>query len=363
MLNIEHLSYVSDEQEFELSLQGNLTERVFSGTLAAKRLSVPPFGQASANAQDTTILAQTETVSAPAKLLGDQAIGLNWLHQAQLELAVQADVLVLGSAQFDSFASVIDLRDGVLGTRVQGRVDQSPVDAQLDVSAVENGSVDVRMQLNLQGVSLEQLGFLPQDQLTGGDLTVQLSLDSSGASPAALGANLTGNGVVMIEDAQLANDYVETVGSDVVMELVNKLNPFHKADPTTQLNCAIAQFDADNGKVDFGDRLAFETSKMKILADGHIDLNDESINITFTPSAQQGVGINVGNLVKFVKLGGTLIEPVPEIDALGTLQSGLAVGAAISTGGASILAEGLIKRAISAGSACDTWHQASLSVD
>jgi len=44
---------------------------------------------------------------------------------------------------------------------------------------------------------------------------------------------------------------------------------------------------------------------------------------------------------------------VADLHAAGLLKSGLAVGAAISTGGASVLAEGLAKRVLNVGSACD----------
>ena len=70
----------------------------------------------------------------------------------------------------------------------------------------------------------------------------------------------------------------------------------------------------------------------------------------------EGVGGNLGGLVKFVKLGGTLRNPKPEVDALGILQSGAAIGAAISTGGVSIFAEGLAKPVIIAGSACKRFR-------
>ena len=54
-----------------------------------------------------------------------------------------------------------------------------------------------------------------------------------------------------------------------------------------------------------------------------------------------------------MKLGGTLTAPKPAVSAGGLLKSGLAIGAAISTGGASVVAEGLAKRALNAGSACE----------
>ena len=51
----------------------------------------------------------------------------------------------------------------------------------------------------------------------------------------------------MVEEAVLMNDFIELVGSDLVMETLNKLNPFAKEDPTTQLSCALVRFTAEDG--------------------------------------------------------------------------------------------------------------------
>jgi len=108
-----------------------------------------------------------------------------------------------------------------------------------------------------------------------------------------------------------------------------------------------------DGVLKSNNQLVIETTKMEIVGDGSIDLKNETIDIGISPSSREGVGVNVGSLIKFMKLGGTLRKPTPETDALGLLQSGAAIGAAVSTGGVSILAEGLIKRISNAGSACE----------
>ena len=103
------------------------------------------------------------------------------------------------------------------------------------------------------------------------------------------------------------------------------------------------------------DGLFVQTGKMHIAGSGEIDLGRETLDITLTPSARQGLGVNVATLVKFIKLGGRLNAPALELDSVGVLQTGLAVGAAVTTGGASLVAEGLAKRAITAGSPCADW--------
>ncbi len=209
------------------------------------------------------------------------------------------------------------------------------------------------LQISASELVLERFGLVGQETLTGGDGALALELASNGSSIAELAANLAGETTVVIRDATLQSSAIDGIGSDVLVETANKLNPFHKEDPSTQVVCAFLRFTAEQGVLTSARELVLETDKMKIVGDGKVSLTDESVNLTLSPSAREGVGLNLGGLVKFVKLGGTIRNPVPEVDALGVLQSGAAVGAALSTGGLSVLAEGLAKRVVNAGSACD----------
>ncbi|MEM7079950.1 MAG: hypothetical protein AAF513_15110 [Pseudomonadota bacterium] len=222
----------------------------------------------------------------------------------------------------------------------------------------EAPTVDATLRFALDGVRLEQFGFVPTDELSGGAVRVNADLTARGASAAQLAGSTAGDVLFLLRDARLANDFIEIIGSDFFMQMLNKLNPFHREDPSTQIECAVVHLRAADGVLKNEGDIALETTKMDIIGAGQVQLLSEEVDLTFTPSAREGLGVNVGSLVKFVKLGGTLRHPTPEVDALGLLQSGAAVGAALSTGGVSILAEGLAKRALNAGSACSKYETA-----
>ena len=98
--------------------------------------------------------------------------------------------------------------------------------------------------------------------------------------------------------------------------------------------------------------MAIESTRMKIVGSGKIDMHTENIAIGFTPIAKKGIGVNVGSLVKFVYLGGTLSDPHMENDPVGIAKSGVAISTAFATGGLSLIAEGLFKRVTNAGDIC-----------
>lgn len=143
------------------------------------------------------------------------------------------------------------------------------------------------------------------------------------------------------------------IGSDVLSETIDKLNPFSEKKTSTEIECIAVHFDGKRGKFISDDGIALETAQTKIIGTGNVDLGKEQLLFGVSPIARTGVGINVGAAAGLVRLGGTFSKPKIVADPSGMFTSGLSTGAAIYTGGLSLLAQGLLKRAIYAGSACD----------
>ena len=221
-----------------------------------------------------------------------------------------------------------------------------------DVQQVDD-KLATSMTIESDGITLADLGITENDIISGGSTALRVNLTSTGATAAEMAASLNGNSRLALTNAVMQEGAINGIGSDLVLEMMNKLNPFRNEEPTTSVECALVDLVAKDGVITADNGLVFETDKMKIVGNGRVDLPTESLDVTISPTAREGIGINLGSLVKFVKLGGTLQKPTPEIGALGILQSGAAITAAVSTGGLSVVAEGLAKRAINTGSACE----------
>jgi len=339
---------------------------VVRANLVAERIYVPLTGAKSDGVEDGSeevaqeVAAETDQepeadqATDEERVFATAAIDWSWLESAEIDAQLKAKELRLEDARFTDFV--------LQAVNENGELKLSPLQASLGeggftgaatlAQVADSDAVTAGFELDVQGILLEAFGFVPQDQLSGGALEVDVALQTTGNSAADLAAGLNGGIQLMVQDAMLLNDFVELAGSDLLLEALNKLNPFAKSDPTTELNCALVKFAATDGKLETKNQLVMETSKMEIVGSGSVDLNTEKLSITLTPNAKSGIGLNVGSLVKFLKLGGTLSSPRPAADAGGLLKSGLAIGAAISTGGASIVAEGLAKRVASGKSAC-----------
>ena len=291
------------------------------------------------------------TTKGPVKLFSTTPLPLEPLRDFVADVSLTAEQLTILAAEFSEFSLSATSTDDILRVEPRAKFGGGGFGGffSLDPSA---DSADLMVEFKLEGIELEAFELVSKDELTGGKTDLELNILSNGASPAALAANSKGLLLLTVVDAVVQNDTFELAGSDLIMEALSKLNPFGKTDPTTQLSCALVKFEGEAGVWKTNNQLVVETEKMEIIGTGKIDFNDETLDIGITPSAKGGVGVNVGSLVKFLKMGGPLSAPRPQADAAGLLKSGLAIGAAASTGGLSILADGLAKRVLNAGDAC-----------
>jgi hypothetical protein len=127
------------------------------------------------------------------------------------------------------------------------------------------------------------------------------------------------------------------------------LNPFAREDPQTRLRCAVLGVEVEDGVATL-DPLSMQTGKMTAGGRGRIDLRSERINLIWATKPRRGIGLSASLVTNsLVKLGGTLSNPRPE---MAPLSAATATGAAVATGGLSIVATGLWNRVTAEKNVC-----------
>ncbi|MGW8271625.1 MAG: hypothetical protein ACWGNS_14325, partial [Burkholderiales bacterium] len=130
-------------------------------------------------------------------------------------------------------------------------------------------------------------------------------------------------------------------GADVT-QLLNSLNPARGRDPYTEMKCAVLRFPVRNGIATISNGIALETNKVRLLGGGTVNLRNETLELAFRPEAASGLGVGAGNLARYAKVEGTLANPRIGIDMAGAASTAAVAGAAIATGGLTLLAGGLL---------------------
>lgn len=346
---------------------------------AEDELVAPSAGSESVNLEDEPKKENAEKDNAVVdeKLFSAEPLDLAFLNDVKLEVAIHVDQL-----QYDKF-TLTGLRAPVKISNGRLRIDQlvaefadgkvlaslgateSSARIATEVNMIGEAAVEdspdpqhrLEFDLSIQNARIDASELLPKDQLSGGVTSAEVKLTSSGLSIEQLMHAMQGSVSMEIADAEVSNSSMNLIGSDLLLEMVNTLNPFAKSDPSSKIECAVVNAQVAGGKVEFADSIAIETDKMAVVGDGRLHLDQERVDLSFNPRAQSGLGVNAGTLVKFMKIGGRLNDPKPVVSASGLLKTGVAIGAAVSTGGASLIADGLINK-VPAGAACEKARNA-----
>jgi len=306
---------------------------------------------------DLTALEQGESSpeSEPAKerLFSDDALVFEALNQLDADVTLKIQTVESNALKLRNVDVAVGLQHSHLqaspmdlsfaGSRLTGHVDLN--------AKGEAASLSTKMQVN--GFKLAKVDAL-KDVISGGNTDVYIDAKGEGKTVRQLMAGLDGKAIIKVAESHIEDGTLDLLGADFITELVNLLNPFSKEKKGTELACAVVNFSIKDGIATADKGIAVRTGKMNIVGDGTINLKNEKLDIGITPKARTGIGMNMADLVGLVRVGGTLAAPSALVDKAAVLEAGLSTGAAVATGGLSVVAEGLIDRATADENPCQT---------
>jgi hypothetical protein len=171
------------------------------------------------------------------------------------------------------------------------------------------------------------------------------------------------NGVLYLDMRNFTvpnNTFLERFYGDLLNEILETINPFAETDEDTNVECVVLPVQINGGELGLNPEALVQTDKMRIVSEASLDLKSEKLEMTFRTTPKKGMTISAGEILNpFVMVVGTLAAPRLAVDAKGTLISG---GAAVATGGLSILAGATWERLARSKNPCETAAEQGLAV-
>ncbi|WP_424946560.1 AsmA family protein [Candidatus Spongiihabitans sp.] len=288
------------------------------------------------------------------KFFSETPLKLDGLMDTQAQINFSAEHFKSTSFILDDFQATISVDNGHLVTTVSGESSQGSINANLALAPKSqdrqnqdgqnktgqkfNAHLDVNGE-HVDFSALTKLGKSVADD--AGVFSVAINLDGTGGSVSEIAGNATGSVLLEFSGAQIKNDSLQRLGGDLFLGLFDAINPLSQQDEYLDIECGVIQFNVDNGVAQTEHGLALKTTVVTLLGGGEIKLGDEKLKLVIRPKARRGFGINVNSIAKMIRVGGTMKHPRIEADPKGLVESGIALGAAIASGGLSLLAQGL----------------------
>ncbi len=204
-----------------------------------------------------------------------------------------------------------------------------------------NDAYALELQADVDNLRLAQLADDNQDPATVPPLNATLSLRGNGASLHDIMASSNGKLSGRQDSGHLNLQAMGALFSDFLTSIVRALNPMAEERTYTNLECGIFEIDITDGVANI-EKFALQSDRLTIVSSGSVNFETEALDLMLSTKSREGLGVSIGDVANsFIKLGGTLKEPSLGLDAAGTVTT---TGAAIATGGLSLLAKGLWDR-------------------
>jgi len=237
----------------------------------------------------------------------------------------------------------------------KGKTAGGTLSAKINLDASSGKSAALNTDIEVKQIELGQIPAMKEKNLlTGGKTDITIKAKGSGTSVSKIMAGLNGKLLVKTGKGQISSKAFDMASADALISTLSMLNPDAKKQKGGALECAVVNFNIKDGIATADKGIGILTSRMKIIGSGNVNLKTEELDIGITPKAREGSGISLSKLAGLVRVGGTLANPTPKADAKAALSAGLSAGAAIATGGLSLLGEGAMAGASSDdGNPCD----------
>jgi len=230
-----------------------------------------------------------------------------------------------------------------------------PVSGRVVLDASRPKAPTLAIALDGKGISLERVAAAlgHPGTVTGGSTDLALHLDGPGESAARFVGGANGEVRVVMGPARASGAALDA-GGGAISSILDKVNPFRRTDPYTDLKCAVVRLPVRDGIATSQRSIAYETAKVNMVMAGTINLRTEALDLAIRPTVKEGIGIGAGALSELVRVTGTLGDPSVGIDTLGSARAALSVGGAILTGGLSLLGEAAYSKATADPHPCQT---------
>ncbi len=340
-------SKVKGRLEYASKTEDRESKSKISGRLASEYIDLNEIldigaaaktGLESKAASETTAVAQ-ESATATAhveRVFSDTPVPLRQLRRNDIDIALDTKRLRILHTDIDELSLAIKVHEGRSEVEVsKARLGDRPIEAELMLDA---GTEPARFAVKIDA---DQIPLPPTSQLDavlqGGELLLKVDVAGQGASMREIMAHLNGQAIIALRDSRTPNNLLNRFGSGIS---VSRINPFDDNEQYTTLQCGASRFEINDGVAKTPRGLAVQLPKVTWLGSGQLNLKTEEIDIRLQPHARRTV-LSAGSLATMLQLRGSLANPQLVVDPVGLAKTGGNVALAFSTGGASLLVEGL----------------------
>jgi uncharacterized protein involved in outer membrane biogenesis len=265
----------------------------------------------------------------------------SWLAALNLDLGIEVQQLTAGAETVSGLNATVLIDNGALHiTPLAFTKGDGGFSADLSLIPGDD-AYSLSLSIKAQQLQLDAIASEHQEPHTVPPLDLSIEFSGRGQTMHDIAASSSGSlsgrhhaGLVDMQNSGF-------LFSDFLSSVFRTINPLAESEPFAELECSIIEITIEDGVATIVD-LAAQLDRLMVVGDGKIDLGTEELDITVRTKTREGLGLSLGGVVNsLVAVGGTISEPSLTIDPAGSVTT---AGAAVATGGISVLAKSLWDR-------------------
>ena len=165
---------------------------------------------------------------------------------------------------------------------------------------------------------------------SGGVTNALIKLTTSGINTNAYLANLNGQIILLMDQSQVKIKSLERLQGNIIVQILDNLK-LNITKQDMKMKCAVMRADISSGVANFPKGIAFDANDFYIVADGRVNLQNDSMNLSLQPFSGKIKDVNISSLLgSLLKIKGTIGNPKISLNQTQTAKS---VIGAIASGG------------------------------
>lgn len=332
--------------EFDARLEG---KPQVVGMLSSARLDLSDRLQQAGSKDQVEESPGVAQSAGDGRLFSDEPLVTSGLQVANIDIELKVDELISNALTLTDVDVGIKLQDGAL--RVDPfflREQDGSIAASFSLAPVD-GQYALQFRIEVDEVHAGLLAPGDDDSSSLPTVSGKLQFAGAGATIRSIMASSNGNLAFRQGPGKVREVFGSALFRDVLLEVLRTLNPLSRSRDFQLLECGIYEISIKEGLATI-DRFIIQTDSMTTVARGEVNLANERLEIAFRAKPREGIGISLGTVAnQLLEVRGTLASPRIRLDAGRTATT---TGAAVATGGLSLLARGLWDRLSAEGDLC-----------
>ena len=278
-------------------------------------------------------------------LFSDEVLEFGWLNELDANINIKADYFNGLISQLDDMNMQISIQNGILSMpNMYGAVGDGNMTSWLTIVA-QRRPYNIIATLKAVNVKPEHINlFGDSGFIRGGEVDIDIGLGGSGNSIGEFMGNAYGKIQLELNNSSLRHKNLKLFGADLIAGVFDIIDTLSNESIYLPIECGVIHFPLVKGQAVASQGIAIKTDKTTVLGGGIIDFGNEELELIIRPKARKGLGISAGTVANIVKVSGTINQPKIAVDASSLIKSSATIGAAIASGGWTLLVQGLMDR-------------------